>query len=207
MSATVQFSSVELLSCVRLFATPWIAACQASLSIANSWSLLKLMSIESVMPSSHLILCRPLLLLAPIPPSIRVFYSANTKGCLSLSVSSYSLSPNCCLMIFSPSNLLIPYRTASPTCLLHMLQFLIAWSWALPYHATFSLEFISTYPIIWNFIYMLAAFRLISLTLRNYLLSSRPVYSTACLISVSEMSETGQETVLGICTCPNALLH
>ena len=57
-----QFSSVQLLSRVRLFATPWIAARQASLSITNSQSLLKLMSIESVMPSSHLILCRPLLL-------------------------------------------------------------------------------------------------------------------------------------------------
>ena len=69
----VQFSSVQSLSCVRLFATPWIRAHQASLSITNSRSLLKLMSIESVMPSSHLILCRPLLLLSPIPPSIRVF--------------------------------------------------------------------------------------------------------------------------------------
>ena len=55
-----QFSSVQLLSCVRLFATPWTAACQASLSITNSWSLLKLMSFESVMPSNHLILCYPL---------------------------------------------------------------------------------------------------------------------------------------------------
>ena len=67
------FSSVQSLTCVRLFATPWTAAHQASLSITNSWSLLKLMSIESVMPSSHLILCRPLLILPPIPPSIRVF--------------------------------------------------------------------------------------------------------------------------------------
>ena len=67
------FSSVQSLSRVRLFATPWIAACQASLSITNSRNLLKLISIESVMPSSHLILCRPLLLLPPIPPSIRVF--------------------------------------------------------------------------------------------------------------------------------------
>ena len=65
--------SVQSLSRVQLFVTPWIAACQASLSITNSRSLLKLMSIESVMPSSHLILCRPLLLLPPIPPSIRVF--------------------------------------------------------------------------------------------------------------------------------------
>ena len=67
------FSSVQSLSRVRLFATPWIAACQASLSITNSRSLLRLISIESVMPSSHLILCRPLLLLPPIPPSVRVF--------------------------------------------------------------------------------------------------------------------------------------
>ena len=65
--------SVQSLSRVRLFATPWITARQASLSITNSRSSLKLMSIESVMPSSHLILCRPLLLLPPIPPSIRVF--------------------------------------------------------------------------------------------------------------------------------------
>ena len=69
----VQFSSVQSLSRVRLFATPWIAACQASLSITISWSSLILTSIESVRPSSHLILCRPLLLLPPIPPSIRVF--------------------------------------------------------------------------------------------------------------------------------------
>ena len=69
----VQFSSVQSLSHVWLFATPWTAACQASLSITNSWSLLKLMSIKSVMPSSHLTLCHPLLLLPPIPPSIRVF--------------------------------------------------------------------------------------------------------------------------------------
>ena len=74
----VQFSSVQSLSRVRLFATPWIAARQASLSITNSQSSLKLMSIESVLPSSHLILCRPLLLLLPIPPSIRVFSNEST---------------------------------------------------------------------------------------------------------------------------------
>ena len=67
------FSSVQLLSHVRLFATTWIAAGQASLSITNSWSLLKLMSIESVMPSNHLICCCSLLLLPSIFPSIRVF--------------------------------------------------------------------------------------------------------------------------------------
>ena len=70
---TYQFSSVQSLSHVWLFATPWIAARQASLSITNSQSPPKPMSIESVMPSNHLILYRPLLLLPPIPPSIRVF--------------------------------------------------------------------------------------------------------------------------------------
>ena len=68
-----QFSSVQSLSHVRLFVNPWIAARQASLSITNSQSLLKLVPIKSVMPSSHLILCLPLLLLPLIPPSIRVF--------------------------------------------------------------------------------------------------------------------------------------
>ena len=75
---SVQVSSVQSLSRVWLFATPWIAARQASLSITNSWSLLRLLSIESVMPSSHLILCHPLLLLPPIPPSIRVFSNEST---------------------------------------------------------------------------------------------------------------------------------
>ena len=69
----VQFSSLQWFSRVRLFATPWITARQASLSFTNSRSSLRLMSIEAVMPSSHLILCRPLLLLPPIPPSIRTF--------------------------------------------------------------------------------------------------------------------------------------
>ena len=73
ITGSVQFSSVQSLSRVRLFATPWITALQASLSITNSWSSLRLTAIESVMPSSHLILCRPLLLLPSIPPSIRVF--------------------------------------------------------------------------------------------------------------------------------------
>ena len=72
------FSSVQSLSHVRLFATPWITAHQASLSITNSWSSPKLMCIELVMPSSHLILCRPLLLLPPVPPSIRDFSNEST---------------------------------------------------------------------------------------------------------------------------------
>ena len=96
MSIIIQFSSVQLLSRVQLFATPWITACQASLSITNSRSLLRFMSIESVMPSSHLILCRPLLLLPPIPPSIRVFSSESTlrmrwPKCWSF---SFSISPS-----------------------------------------------------------------------------------------------------------------
>ena len=102
-----QFSSVQLLSHVRLFATPWIAACQASLSITNSWSLLKLTSIESVMPSSHLILCRPLLLLPPIPPSIRVFSNESILRMRWPKYWSFSLS-------ISPSNEhpgLISFRT------------------------------------------------------------------------------------------------
>ena len=72
------FSSVQSISRVRLFATPRITAHQASLSITNSWSSLRLTSIELVMPSSHLILCCPLLLLPPIPPSIRVFSNEST---------------------------------------------------------------------------------------------------------------------------------
>ena len=73
-----QFSSVQSLSHVRLFATPWIAAGQASLSITNSRSSLRLATVESVMPSSHLILGCPLLLLPPIPPSIKVFSNEST---------------------------------------------------------------------------------------------------------------------------------
>ena len=73
MLRILQLSSVQSLSHVRLFATPWTAACQASLSITNSWRLLKLMSITSVMPFNHLILCHPLLLLPSIFPSIKVF--------------------------------------------------------------------------------------------------------------------------------------
>ena len=72
------FSSVQSLSHVWLFVTPWTAACQASLSITNSWSLLKLMSTELVMPSNHLTLCRPLLLLPSIFPNTRVFSNEST---------------------------------------------------------------------------------------------------------------------------------
>ena len=75
---SLDFSSVHSLSCVRFFEIPWIAARQASLSITNFRSSLKLMSIQSVMPSSHLILCHPLFLLPPIPPSTRVFSNEST---------------------------------------------------------------------------------------------------------------------------------
>ena len=73
MGPSWKFSPIHSLCHVKLFATPWTAACQASLSITNSWSLFKLMPIETVMPSNHLILCHPLLLLPSIFPSIRVF--------------------------------------------------------------------------------------------------------------------------------------
>ena len=78
ISNTFQFSSVQSLSHVRLFATPWIIALQASLSITNSRSSLRLTSIQSVMTSNYLILCSPLLLLPTIPPSIRVFSNEST---------------------------------------------------------------------------------------------------------------------------------
>ena len=86
--------SVQLLSHVRLFVTPWIAACQASLSITNSQSSPKLMCIKSVMPSSHLILCRPLLLLPPIPPSIKVFSNESTLHMRWSKYWSFSFSIN-----------------------------------------------------------------------------------------------------------------
>ena len=86
------FTSVQSLSRVRLFATPWTAARQASLSITNSRSPPKPMCIESVMPSNHLILCRPLLLLPPIPPSIRVFSNESTLRMRWPKYWSFSLS-------------------------------------------------------------------------------------------------------------------
>ena len=91
------FSSVQLLSHVRLFVTPWTAACQACLSITNSQSLLKFMSIKSVMPSNHLILCHPLLLLPSIFPSIRVFSNESVLRIRWPKYQSFSFS-------ISPSN-------------------------------------------------------------------------------------------------------
>jgi len=96
---TLHISSVQSLSHVWLFATPWITGHQAALSITNSQSSLRLTSIDSVMPSSHLILCRPLLLLPPIPPRIRVFSNESTLHIrwpkywsFSLSISSSSMN-------------------------------------------------------------------------------------------------------------------
>ena len=89
-----KFNSVQLLSCVQLFATPWIAERQASLSITKSRSSLGLTSIESVMPSSHLILCRPLLLLPPITPSIRVFSNESTLRIRWPKYWSFSIIPS-----------------------------------------------------------------------------------------------------------------
>ena len=103
-----QFSLVQSLSCVRLFVTPWTAACQASLSITNSWSLLKLMSIELVISSNHLILCQPLLL-PSIFPSIRVFSNESALHIRRPKYWNFSFS-------ISPSNEysgLISFRTDS----------------------------------------------------------------------------------------------
>ena len=92
MDTQVQFSSVQWLSSVRLFATPWTAACQPSLSITNSRSLLKLMSIKSLMPSTHLILSHPLLILPQIPPSNRAFSNESTLQMRWPKYWSFSLS-------------------------------------------------------------------------------------------------------------------
>ena len=117
-------SSVQLLSRVRLFVTPWTAALQASLSITNSQSLPKLMSIESVMPSSHLILCRPLLFLPSIPPSIRVFTNESTLRmrwpkywCFSFNISPSNEHPGLISFRMDCLNLLAVQGTqeSSPT--------------------------------------------------------------------------------------------
>ena len=91
-----QFSSIQLLSHVQLFATPWTAACQASLSITNSWSVFKPMSFESMMPSNHLILYCPLLLLPSIFPSIRVFTNGSVLHIRwpKYWIFSFSISPS-----------------------------------------------------------------------------------------------------------------
>ena len=108
MSSNLFFSSVQSLSCVQLFVTPWTVARQASLSITSSQSLLKLISIELVMPSNHLILCHPLLILPSVFPSIRVF-SKESVLCIKWSKYwsfSFSISP------FNVYSGLISFRTA-----------------------------------------------------------------------------------------------
>ena len=105
----IRFSSVQSLSRVWLFVTPWTAACQASLSITNSWSLLKLMSVESVIPSNHLILCRPLLLPPSIFPSIRVFSNESALHIRWLKYWSFSFS-------ISLSNDFLWYRLVGSPC-------------------------------------------------------------------------------------------
>jgi len=112
MGTELQFSSVQSLSHVRLFATPWTAARQASLSITNLWSLLKLMSIESVMPSNHLILCHPLFLSPSIFPSIRIFPNEFVLHIRWPKYSSFSFN-------ISPSNEysgLVSFRTDWSPC-------------------------------------------------------------------------------------------
>ena len=112
---------VQSLSHVPIFVTPWTATCQASLSITNSQSLLKLMSIESVMPSNHLILCRPLLLLPSIFPSIRVFYNDLALCIRWPKYWSFSISPsNECSWVTS-------FRTDSP-CSFDFPLRLLTWS-------------------------------------------------------------------------------
>ena len=91
---SLPIGSVQLLSCVQLFANPCTAAHQASLFITNSWSLLKLMSIKSVIPSNHLILCRPLLLLPSIFPSIRVFSNESVLCIKWPKYRNFSFSPS-----------------------------------------------------------------------------------------------------------------
>ena len=107
----IQFSSVQSLSRVRLFATPWTAARQASLSITNPQSSLKLMSIESVIPSSHLFFCCPLFLLPPIPPSIRVFSNEPT---LRMRWSKYcSFRTQVCITVSQLDHLLFMITSAA----------------------------------------------------------------------------------------------
>ena len=131
---SVHFSSLYSLSRVRLFETPWTAACQASLSITNSRSLLKLMSIESVMPSNHLILCRPLLLLPSISPSIRVFSNESDLHIrwpkywsFSFNISSSNEHPGLISFRMDSLDLLAVQRTLNSLLQLHSSKASILW--------------------------------------------------------------------------------
>ena len=109
------FNSVQSLSRVQLFVTPWITAHQASLSITNTRSSLRLTSIQSVISSNHLILCRPLLLLPPIPPSISVFSNESTLRMRRPKdwSFSFSISPSTCLVVYNSVTLWTVARQAS----------------------------------------------------------------------------------------------
>ena len=129
-----QFSSVQLLSRVRLFVIPWTTARQASLSITNSWSSLKPMSIESVMPCSHLILCRPLLLLPSYFPSIRVFSNESvlrirwpTYWSFSFSISSSNEYSGLIFLRMDWLDLLAVQRTLKSLLQNHSLKASILW--------------------------------------------------------------------------------
>ena len=162
MLTSVQFSSLQSLSRVRLFATPWIAPCQASLSITNSWSSPKLLCIKSVMPSSHLILSCPLLLLPPIPPSIRVFSNESTLCMRWPKYWSFSLSIN-------PSN-------EQPGLVSVRMDHLLIWNhetiWFLPFPTLWELHLISSFSIVYirNFdrFLLLFCFSFLKLILLDY---------------------------------------
>ena len=130
MLGVIQFSSVQSLSCVRLFATPRIAARQASLFIIISQSSLRLMSIESVTPSSHLILGRPLLLLPPIPPSIRVF--SNEFQCdylgLYLKTNNFRVSTSHMLLGLLLQKVGIFWECFRETLVVYLVQHIQLWS-------------------------------------------------------------------------------
>ena len=139
--ASVQFSSVQSLSRVWLFETPWIAARQASLSITVSRSSLRLTSIESVMPSSHLILCHPLLL-SPIPPSIRIFSNESTLHIKWPKYWSFSFSfipskeiPGLISFRMDWLDLLAVQGTLKSLLQHHSSKASILWGWTLPKHA------------------------------------------------------------------------
>ena len=143
------FSSVQSLSCVQLFATPWTVAHQAFLSITNSWSLLKLMSIELVMPSNHLIVCHPLLLMPSVFPSIRVFSSESVLRIRWSKYWSFSFS-------ISPSNEysgLISFRMDWLECCISF-RHIIKWlSYTYTYIHSFPMYIITEYWVEFSVLY------------------------------------------------------
>ena len=154
------FSSMQSLSPVWLFVTPWTAACQASLSITNSWSLLKLMSIESGMPSNHLILCRPLLLPPSIFPSIRVFPNESALCGQSIGVSASTPVPPMNAQDWSPLrwtswislqskglSSLLQHHSSKASILLHS-AFFIDLATKPPPPPTWVYTFVKTHPVV-----------------------------------------------------------